>query len=244
MLDAAGPAASRADVGSALLRAGHDALAAEGCTVPLPHTVRLPTAWRDRPACIDAAQWRRRAAADAGLTQVNERIQLEWTAEAPDEPSQHPTTTRLALRPGSDEEFLDLFAPATCGSLDVMTQRALAVSSAEATAREELDFYLACPGEPGWWRVADGPSGEAVGFVIPSATPYGRNVGYLGVLPEHRGQGYVDELLAYVTAFHRAAGATRITATTDAVNLPMADAFARHGYRVVETRLDLEAPVG
>ncbi|MDO5712430.1 MAG: GNAT family N-acetyltransferase, partial [Micrococcales bacterium] len=69
-----------------------------------------------------------------------------------------------------------------------------------------------------------------------------RNVGYLGVLPAHRGHGFVADLVAEVTSFHGAAGAARITATTDVGNTPMARAFARHGYRNVETRLDLEPP--
>lgn len=53
-----------------------------------------------------------------------------------------------------------------------------------------------------------------------------------------------EQLLTYVTEFHQAAGATRITATSDAVNHPMAAAFARNGYRTIETRIDIEAAPG
>lgn len=238
VLDVAGPIESRAGVGSALLRAGHDALGVRGWQVPLPHTVRLPVDWRSDQACVDAVAWRQLATAEAGLTQVNERLQFEWApgAERP------PASPRLEFRPAPDDEFLRLFSEVAVGSLDVMTQRTLAVSSTENLARDELDFYIACPGERGWWRVAIDASGTMVGFVIPSATPHSRNVGYLGVLPACRGQGYVDDLLAHATTFHHAAGATRITATTDATNVPMAKAFTRHGYRNVETRLDLEVP--
>lgn len=81
-----------------------------------------------------------------------------------------------------------------------------------------------------------------MGFIVPSATPYDRNVGYLGVLPSRRGQGLVDDLLGEVTRIHAAAGAERITATTDMTNLPMAAAFGRAGYQVTEIRLVLEAP--
>lgn len=42
---------------------------------------------------------------------------------------------------------------------------------------------------------------------------------------QHRGHGYVDEILEYITRFHIGDGARRITATTDAVNTPMAAAF-------------------
>ena len=244
VLDTVGHVTSSIDIGSGLLRAGHDALAADGYGSPLPHTVRLPMGWRDRPTCIDAVEWRTRAAAGAGLTQVNERLQVEWSADDLASTSPDPSTSRFTLRSGTDEEFLDLFVQAARGSLDVMTQRSLAATSVEETAQDDLDFYLSCPGERDWWRVAVNSSRDRIGFVIPSATPYARNVGYLGVLPEHRGQGHVDKLVTYVTQFHQAAGATRITATTDAVNRPMAAAFARNGYRTVETRIDLEAPAG
>ncbi|MEZ0091927.1 hypothetical protein ABH925_003099 [Streptacidiphilus sp. EB129] len=33
-------------------------------------------------------------------------------------------------------------------------------------------------------------------MAIASATPYHRNVGYLGVVPEQRGRGLIDEILA------------------------------------------------
>lgn len=242
VLDAAGPIESRANVATALLRAGHEALIAQGWSAPLPHTIRLPVNWRDDPQCVAAVAWRQQAAHDSGLTQSNERLQFEWTP-APQLPQPH--HVRLQFRSGQDKEFLELFGQVAAGSLDVMTQRALARVTAEELARDELAYYLACPGERDWWQIAIEPSGVVVGFVIPSATPTSRNVGYLGTLPDHRGQGYANDLLAYVTNFHQSQGVTRITATTDAANHPMANAFTRFGYQNVETRLDLEpsAPV-
>lgn len=237
VFDAEGLVDSRADVAAALLRVGHDGLALSGFRLPLPHTVRLRGDWRSHPASVDAVAWRQVAATEAGLTRVNERLQFEWRPDV--EPP--PTPTRLTLRPGSDEEFLRLFGEVARGSLDVGTHRTLTVSTLDQLSRDELDFYRSCPGDRAWWRVATDSSDARVGLVIPSATPHSVNVGYLGVLPEHRGRGYVNELLAYVTTFHHAAGAKRITATTDASNFPMAAAFVRHGYRNVEVRLDLEA---
>lgn len=236
VLDVAPHLESPADLGGRLLLAC-------GQGSPLPHTVRLPMGWRNRPECVDALDWRVRACAMAGLTEQNERLQLRWSAER-DTASPRSMRSACTMRAGSDKEFLELFAKVAEGSLDVTTRRAVAATSAEECARDELDFYRSCPGDRDWWRIALDATGTPVGFVIPSATPYARNVGYLGVLPEHRGRGLADEFLAHVTEFHRAAGATVITATTDAVNLPMADAFARAGYRVVETRVDLEAPAG
>lgn len=137
---------------------------------------------------------------------------------------------------------MELFREAARGSLDVETRQALETMDEVAQARDDFEFYAGCPGEREWWQVALDGNGAPVGFIVPSATPYHRNVGYLGVLPSHRGRGLVDDLLGEVTRIHAEAGADLITATTDMTNLPMAAAFDRAGYLVTEIRLVLEAP--
>jgi len=151
-----------------------------------------------------------------------------------------PSPARLSFVPASDEIFTRLFAEAAMGSLDVMTARELEETSATDLAREEVNYYRSCPGDRSWWRVAQTHDGEIIGLAIPSATPTNRNVGYLAVLPQHRGHGYVDEILAFITRFQIENGAERITATTDAFNTPMAFAFLLAGYTLVEVRIDLQ----
>lgn len=208
-------------------------------TRPPEYQLTLPPHWRTNPEAVDAVFWRVRAAAAAGLSEQLERLRYQWTPAAP---AARPST-RLRFRAGDEQEFLGLFARCAVNTLDVTTRRSLAVLGPAAQARDDHDFYLSCPGERDWWRIATTPDGEPVGFLVPSATPYARNVGYLGVLPEHRGRGLVDDLLAEVTRLHAEAGAERITATTDVTNAPMAAAFDRAGYQVTETRLMLEAPL-
>lgn len=239
VLDVHAPTPQREEIGKGLLRAGHAGLADLGYKLPLAYTVRLPNGWHDRSDGREAVSWRVAAASQSGLTLVNERLQLEWV------PGRAPhldlsSAERLTFRSGDDAEFAELFAEAASGSLDVMTRRSLATMDAHELAQEELDYYRSCPGERDWWQVATSSEGGSVGFAIPSATPSNRNVGYLGTLPRYRGHGYVHELLQFVTRFHAAAGAPRITATTDAENTPMATAFTRAGYDVVERRLDIE----
>ncbi|GAB3261843.1 GNAT family N-acetyltransferase [Kineosporia babensis] len=183
-------------------------------------------------------RWRCEAAQDAGLTETLERLQYQWSPPA----GVPQASTRLTFREGSDEEFVSLFGQAARGSLDVETRRALEETDEISQARDDLAFYLSCPGERDWWRVAFDHEHQPAGFIVPSATPYHRNVGYLGVLPDHRGQGLVHDLLGEITRIHAAAGAQRITATTDLVNLPMAAAFDRAGYQITEIRLVLQQP--
>ncbi len=181
-------------------------------------------------------QWRIDACCRSGLTKQLERLQYAWTPEI----DVSELSVDLLFRTGSDDEFLDLFAQVGRGSLDVETLRAVADIGEQAQARDDLDFYVACPGDRDWWRVATSADGTPLGFIIPSATPYSRNVGYLGLLPAYRGRGLVDELLGEITRFHARSGATRITATTDSTNTPMAAAFDRAGYRVTEVQLVIQ----
>lgn len=221
---------------ASLLDRGHAVLAARGVAVPLPHAMRVPVTWRDNAAVVHDVHTKIANAAAAGLAKHNERRQFQW-----DHGTSVPTLSRrLRFEQADDDTFITLFARGAHGSLDVMTQRELATTDALTLARDEVDYYRSCPGDRAWWHVAYDQHGDTVGIAIPSATPTNRNVGYLAVLPEHRGHGYVDDLLAFITTFHADAGAVRITATTDAVNTPMAAACERAGYRCTETRIDLE----
>jgi hypothetical protein len=202
--------------------------------------LRLPNGWRDDPAIAAAVEWRTAAATAAGLTDAVERLQYQWTPAA----GVPAPSGRLVFRPGQDEEFLAVFRRVAVGSLDIQTRREVATIGAGPQARGDLEFYRSCPGERSWWRLAETTGGELAGFAIPSATPYHRNVGYLGVVPELRGRGYVDDLLGEITRFHAADGADCITATTDVSNAPMAAAFDRAHYPVTEVVMVLQAPSG
>ncbi|MER6004070.1 GNAT family N-acetyltransferase [Nonomuraea angiospora] len=220
----------RAAIAAELIRA-----ALTGFPQPVQYAIKAAGGWRDDPATSMAVEWRRAAAHAAGLTREVERLQFEWTP-ADGVP---PVTGVLRFAEASYEEFLTVFTRIADGSLDAQTRANLAAKGVDATAREEMDFYLRAPGKREWWRIAYTHEGEVAGMAIPSATPYNVNVGYLGVVPEFRGRGYVDEILAEITRIHAANGELRITATTDVGNAPMAAAFGRAGYRNTEIRINL-----
>jgi RimJ/RimL family protein N-acetyltransferase len=222
-----------AGLGAALLVAGHTAFGNRP-----QYNISLPSDWRSRPEIAETVGHRIEAGNRAGLTREIERLRYEWTPAA----GTAEASGRLMFSEGTDEDFLDAFQRTYAGSLDVHTQLELETADPAELADDDMQFYLDCPGERSWWRLARLPDGTLAGLAIPSATPYARNVGYVGVVPEERGRGLIDDLLAEITRFHAAAGADRITATTDINNRPMAAAFDRAGYRVTEIRLVLEEP--
>lgn len=222
---------------SALLSAALETLPADG-ERPEYH-VFLPPDWRGDREITTALELRLEAASGVGLTELTERARYQWESDQP----LPQRSSRLGFRPEPDDAvFLDLFARVTDGSLDAATRREVARGGAAAAAEEDLDIYRSMPGDRDWWRVARDAEGTVVGFAIPSANGGGPVVGYLGVLPERRGQGYVDDLLAEITWILAANGAERIRADTDFANLPMAAAFERAGYSRFAVRLVASEP--
>jgi RimJ/RimL family protein N-acetyltransferase len=231
----------RAAVAGALILAAHRAFAAAGGATPDFH-VMLPGDWRDRREVVSAVSWRWDAALRAGLTDELERLRFEWTRAA----GLPPDSGRLAFRAEPDDEvFAGLFRRVLAGTLDTTTSKTARVVGPRAQARLDVAFYRdKMLGDRAWWRVAATADGEIVGFGVPSANADMPVVGYLGVLPEHRGHGYADDIVAEITRVLVAeAGAEAIHADTDLVNQPMAAAFERAGYRNFGRRLVLSTPL-
>jgi RimJ/RimL family protein N-acetyltransferase len=124
------------------------------------------------------------------------------------------------------------------GSLDAHARRVIAESGLDAAAAEDLEILRLMPSPREWWRLAS-VDGEVVGLTVPSRNFTDPVIGYVAVLPEHRGHGYSYDLLVEATHLLVADGADRIIANTDVTNRPMAATFAKAGYPVSDHRIDL-----
>jgi GNAT superfamily N-acetyltransferase len=74
------------------------------------------------------------------------------------------------------------------------------------------------PGGRGWWRLAYDADGQVVGVVLPTRNPGSATIGYLGVVPEHRGHRYADDLVAEALHCFSDAGAVEANDGTDVGN--------------------------
>ena len=196
-----------------------------------PYIRFVPPDWRE-----SGAPWLT-ALERTGARLFVERLRLEWLPGTPiPEPS-----GRLRFRPvGERAELVDLLTRVLDGTLDAHSRRDLADRTPQEVAASQYDEEF--PGYSGpreWWRIATTPDGEPIGFVIPSRNAYNAIIAYIGVVPEHRGRGYVGEILAEGTRILAAAGVPRIRAATDIDNVPMARAFARLGYTTIEHQVDM-----
>ncbi len=196
--------------------------------------LRLSPDWRSDATIARAVAWRLAAAARAGLGEITERSRYEWTPET----ALPPRSQRVVFVPCPDDEaFIDAFRRVSVGSLDAHTRRQVAAVGSEQAARQELASYSMMMGSRDWWRLAYTKSGELIGFALPEANDGGPVVGYLGVVPEHRGRGFIDDLLAEITLFLAERGAQRIVADVDTANTPMVAAFVRARYRCFAERV-------
>jgi RimJ/RimL family protein N-acetyltransferase len=234
------PAAERASVAAGLLIAAQETYARAGAASPPSYHIFLPAEWRSQPEAVAALAWREQAAHQAGLSHALERLRYVW---APDD-GLPPRSERLRFRPEPDDEvFTGLAARVLAGTLDETSRKEAEAIGAEAQGRQDVAFYRdQMLGQRSWWRVAETPDGRAVGFGIPSRNTEVPVVGYLGVLPEHRGHRYSDDILAEITRILvDEIGAVIIEADTDLANRPMAASFERVGYRNFARRLVLSA---
>lgn len=153
-----------------------------------------------------------------------------------------PASGRLGFRAVADdpEELIGLMTLVLDGTLDAHSQADLRrLSPREAAEEQYRDELVRYPSPRSWWRIAHLPSGEPVGFVIPGRNSYNAIIAYIGVVPAHRGHGYIDDLLAEGTRILAAEGVPRIRASTDVGNFPMEAAFARAGYETFERQIDM-----
>jgi RimJ/RimL family protein N-acetyltransferase len=207
-------------------------------TAPLraEYSLTTPPAWQDDPAVAHEVNIRVEAAEKAGYRNLVERYRYSWTPEngLPERPG------RLDFRPEPDDDvILDVFRRVHVGSLDAHVRHTIAEHGLDAAAREDLDIMRWMPAPRDWWRLAYTREGDLVGLTLPSRNAYDPVVGYVAVLPEHRGHGYAYDLLVEATHELVAQGADRIVAGTDVGNVPMAKAFAKAGYPVTQHRIDL-----
>ena len=104
------------------------------------------------------------------------------------------------------------------------------MSAREVAVKQYEDEFTGYASPREWWRIATLPGGEPVGFVIPARNDYNPIIAYIAVLPQYRGNGYVDALLDEGTRILAAEDVSRIRAATDVAQHP-------HGRGVSACRL-------
>jgi RimJ/RimL family protein N-acetyltransferase len=230
------PGPQQVELATTLLHTAHQTMRNAEGKRPDYHLF-MPPGWRDDPTLLAAGEARLSAAENAGLVPFVERFTYRWSAERDGLPSR---TERLTFRSADDDEVLAVLQRLLAGTLDAHDQHAVATLGIAQAAKQQLEDLQWFPSPRDWWQLAYARSGELVGLIVPARNYSQPTIGYIGVVPEQRGHGYVDDLLAEMAwRLSESAPGETVGADTDFGNVPMANAFARAGFRVVEEHLVL-----
>ncbi|MFE2250813.1 GNAT family N-acetyltransferase [Streptomyces lavendulae] len=213
--------------GRLLLEAAYAATRTEDGERPRYRLKVLP-GWRDSEQARRAIEERVSCVTSLGMALFVERLSFSWTP-ADGLPSRNGA---LTFGPAADDDAVcEVLARISDGTLDVGTRANVERVGRARAADEELALMQEMyPSSRPSWRLAY-LGGEAAGIVVPAKNLQGAQIAYIGLVPEYRGRGHVDQLLAEGTHILAATGVDEVWATTDHGNAPMAAAFARSGYR-------------
>ena len=150
-----------------------------------------------------------------------------------------PRLTFAPVTARHDHQLVLVVTSVMASSLDASDQKRASENDLYAvvkgfldSAREDFSY------QPGWWQFGINANGDIVGFVLPvifnGSAKEGLEEGtiyYLGVLPEYRGLGFANDLLAQGTRTLQEVGVWQVFCDTAVANVPMIFAFKRVGYR-------------
>jgi GNAT superfamily N-acetyltransferase/ribosomal protein S18 acetylase RimI-like enzyme len=169
-----------------------------------------------------------------GFALGRETDRFQWGGVEP--PTASGRLSFRTLEETGEDAFVDAMRRVSEGTLDREIRGERERLGPQGAAQDFFEDARRVKHGPSWWRLAyEGRSGNLVGLVMPAQPPGFLTLFYVGVVPEMRGRGYVDDLLAAGTATlldARAEGETEkpLRADTDVANAPMAAAFGRAGW--------------
>jgi RimJ/RimL family protein N-acetyltransferase/predicted N-acetyltransferase YhbS len=215
-----------AAVGTRLLRYALDAARALGAK-DIEHVIDAPPI---RPQFQHHAQKRIELLKGAGFYLRRETGRYERRGTEP--PTEPGRLTFRTLEEVGKETFIEAMERISEGTLDQEIHAEREKLGTRRAAQEFFDDASRVQHDASWWRLAYAPNGELAGLIMPAEPPGFLTIFYVGVVPDMRGRGYVNDLLAAGTATLLEANMNDkpLIADTDISNAPMAAAFERAGW--------------
>lgn len=173
----------------------------------------------------DLDVWRA-ALESSGLALFQEKQGFLWT----DALGPPPPASRLRFRSLAEigrAAYARAMARGIVGTLDRNDRHYVGLCGPDEWGREMLG-YLG-PGDEGSWLVGEDAGGSLIGYVAVSAfaEPDTGTIIHIGVVPEHRGRGFIDELLVAAAHAARARRLRHVLSDVDTENAPMLAAMRR-----------------
>jgi len=166
----------------------------------------------------------------AGFRCVQDKKRYVW--KVTDEPV--PVPNRLTFRPMTETgeaSFVEAIRLVSRQSLDREDREDLARFGEDEHARRYLDQLKDTGFRADRFQLAYLPGGELCGLVAPCRLDDEEGgINYIGVVPEHRGNGYGHDLVLKANAVLQPDGYRRVVAETDTTNVQLHGHLERAGY--------------
>lgn len=218
--------------GDYLLRETLAPFAAKGAP-HVDYSLREPSAWHRLPG------HQRVVLEQLGFRLMRDAKRYTWAAAAVSAPHR-PRLSYRTLGEVGDEAFVEAIARVSKDTLDRWIATEREELGAEPAARTYLRESKSLRYEPGWWQLGYTADGQLAGLIMMAANNAGPVVDYIGVVPELRGQGLVDDLLGQGLRALQVAGEQAVRADTDTGNWPIQRALERAGFQPVATHWDYQ----
>lgn len=148
------------------------------------------------------------------------------------------------LQEVGEDGFIDAIKAVTDETLDREDAISIATHGSNQAAILYFELLKEIDFNETWWKVAYNEKGEFVGLVVPPKFGEDRGaINYIGVIPEKRGKGYVNDLLWEGSKILIDDGIKSLIADIDVQNYPLEKALNLLGYEykrlLIVFKLDL-----
>jgi ribosomal protein S18 acetylase RimI-like enzyme len=131
-----------------------------------------------------------------------------------------------------EDSFTSAIERVTVDTLDRVDSKDVEMLGPRESAREYFNILKSIDDNPDHWLLAYNESDELVGLVVAQNLSEKTGcVNYIGVIPEHRGNGYSRDLLIKASELLRGVGSVEeIIADIDTENFPLESTLSSLGY--------------
>jgi ribosomal protein S18 acetylase RimI-like enzyme len=171
----------------------------------------------------------------AGLPLFQEKEGFLWTPDSSPEPDGDPRLMFRTITDAGSDLYASTMSRCTERTLDRQDRYYAGLVGRDGWGPEMLAFLT--DEDAATWLLAYDDGGEVVGYVALGAfdEPGRGTIMHIGVVPEHRGRGYVGELLRECNAAALRRGFDRLLSDVDVENAPMQAAMERAGHHAAAT---------
>lgn len=138
-------------------------------------------------------------------------------------------------------EFINAIEKVTVGTLDEDDLAWVKEFGSKEAAIKYFNLLKDIDYNEGWWKLAYNREQELLGLVVPQRLTEGiGGINYIGVIPEKRGQGYINHLVIEGVKTLKDNNIKKVIADIDVKNYPLDKVLQKQGFKLDCTMLVLK----